>query len=99
MYTGEVRKAIAVLDRARGIAESPSFSDIDRAQVLYHHGCCRMKQNSFATAQALYTQALELVERTPVPADRLRSQLLEWRSRCYRQARDFQAATEEDRKR
>jgi tetratricopeptide (TPR) repeat protein len=43
----------------------------------------------------LYTQALELVERSPVPADRLRSHILEWRSRCYRQARDYQAAKED----
>jgi tetratricopeptide (TPR) repeat protein len=95
MYLGEVRKAIAVLDSAREIAEKPSFTDVDRAQVLYHLGCCRIKLNSFATAQALYTQALELVERSPVPADRLRSHILEWRSRCYRQARDYQAAKED----
>jgi tetratricopeptide (TPR) repeat protein len=95
MYLGEVRKAIAVLDGAREIAERPSFTDIDRAQVLYHLGCCRIKLNSFATAMGLYTQALELVERSPVPADRLRSHILEWRSRCYRQARDYQAAKED----
>ena len=63
--------------------------------MLYHLGCCRIKLNSFATALALYTQALELVERSPVPADRLRSHILEWRSRCYRQARDYQAAKED----
>ena len=95
MYLGEVRKAIGVLDRARGVAEAPSFSDVDRAQVLYHLGCCRVKLNSFSTAMALYTQALELVERSPVPADRLRSHIYEWRSRCYRQARDYQAAKED----
>jgi len=95
MYLGEVRKANGVLDRARAIAEAPSFSDVDRAQVLYHLGCCRVKLNSFSTAMALYTQALELVERSPVPADRLRSHIYEWRSRCYRQARDYQAAKED----
>ena len=36
MYLGEVRKAIEVLDRGRGIAEEPTFSDVDRAEVLYH---------------------------------------------------------------
>jgi tetratricopeptide (TPR) repeat protein len=95
MYLGEVRKAIDVLDRAREIAEGQSFSDVDRANVLYHLGCCRVKLNSFATAMGLYTQALELVERSPVPPDRLRSHILEWRSRCYRQARDYQAAKED----
>ena len=63
--------------------------------MLYYLGCCRIKLNSFATALALYSQALELVERSPVPDDRLRSHILEWRSRCYRQARDYQAAKED----
>lgn len=95
MYLGEVRKAIQLLERARSIAEAPSFTDVDRAEVVYQLGCCRYKLNSIATAAALYSQALELVERSGLPADRLRSHVYEWRSRCYRRQRDWEAARED----
>src|SRR5262245_459807 len=35
MYMGEVRKAIEALDRGRGLSEAPTFSDVDRAEVLF----------------------------------------------------------------
>ena len=95
MYLGEIRKALEILDRARELAEEPKFTDVDRAQVLYHLACCRFKLNSISTALALYTQALELVERSPLPADRLRSHIYEWRSRCYQRQRDWAAAQED----
>jgi tetratricopeptide (TPR) repeat protein len=95
MYLGEVRKAIEILNRARGLAEEPTFTDVDRAQVLYHLACCRFKLNSISTALALYSQALELADRSPLPADRLRSHICEWRSRCYQRQRDWQAAQED----
>jgi tetratricopeptide (TPR) repeat protein len=95
MYLGEIRKAVGVLDRARELAEEPMLTDVDRAQVLYHLACCRFRLNSISTALALYTQALELVERSPLPADRLRSHIYEWRSRCYQRQRDWAAAQED----
>jgi tetratricopeptide (TPR) repeat protein len=95
MYLGEVRKAIELLDRARRIAEAPSFTDVDRGEILYRLACCRYKLNSISTAIALYSQALELVERSGLPADRLRSHVYEWRSRCYRRQRDWEAARED----
>ena len=95
MYLGEVRKAIELLDRARRIAEAPSFTDVDRGEILYRLACCRYKLNSISTAITLYSQALELVERSGLPADRLRSHVYEWRSRCYRRQRDWEAARED----
>ena len=95
MYLGETRKAIELLDGARRIAETPSFTDVDRGEVLYQLACCRYKLNSISTAVALYSQALELVERSGLPADRLRSHIYEWRSRCYRRQRDWEAARED----
>ncbi|HEU4450565.1 MAG TPA: transcriptional regulator [Gaiellaceae bacterium] len=95
MYLGEVRKSIEELDRARTIAEAPSFTDIHRADVLYRLACCRYKLSSVSTAVALYSQALELVERSGLPADRLRSHIHGWRSRCYRRQRDWEAARED----
>jgi tetratricopeptide (TPR) repeat protein len=95
MYQGEVRKALDVLDRARGLAESPGFTDVERAEVLYRLGCCRYKLNSISTAVALYSEALELATRSELPSDRLRSHIYEWRSRCYRRQRDWEAARED----
>jgi tetratricopeptide (TPR) repeat protein len=95
IYLGETRKAIELLDRARGIVEAPAFTDVDRAEVLFHLATCRYKLNSISTAVALYTQALELVERSALPADRLRSNIHSWRARCYRRQRDWQAAKED----
>jgi tetratricopeptide (TPR) repeat protein len=95
LYLGEVRRAIEDLDRGRAISEAPSFSDVDRAEVLFRLGTCRYKLNSITTALALYTQALELVERSGLPADRLRSHIHSWRSRCYRRQRDWEGARED----
>src|SRR3712207_2408273 len=95
MYTGQVRKSLTLIDRARVLAESPSFSDVERAEVLYRLGCCRVKLSSISTAVTLYTQALELAERSGLPCDRLRAHILEWRSRCYQRQRDWEAARED----
>jgi len=95
MYLGDIRKAIELLERARGIVEAPSFTDLDRGEVLYRLACCRYKLSSISTAVALFSQALELVERSGLPADRLRSHIYGWRSRCYRRQRDWEAARED----
>jgi tetratricopeptide (TPR) repeat protein len=95
MYTGEVRQAISLLERAREIVEGPEFSDVERADVLYRLGCCRYKLSSIATAVALLSEAYDLATRSGLPADRLRAHVLEWRSRCYQRQRDFEAARED----
>jgi tetratricopeptide (TPR) repeat protein len=95
MYLGSLREALGLLDDARSLAESPAFSDADRAEVLYRLGCCRLKLNSVSTAVALLTEAYELATRSGLPTDRLRAQILEWRSRCYQRQRDFEAARED----
>jgi tetratricopeptide (TPR) repeat protein len=95
MYLGEVRDAISLLDRARGISEGPEFTDLERADVLFRLGCCRYKLSSISTAVSLYSEALDLAARSGLPADRLRSHIYGWRSRCYRRQRDWEAARED----
>jgi tetratricopeptide (TPR) repeat protein len=95
MYLGEVRQAIALLERGRILAEGPSFTDVDRADVLYRLGCCRFKLSSVSTAIALFTQALELADRSELPCDRLRAHILEWRARSFQRHRDWEAARED----
>jgi tetratricopeptide (TPR) repeat protein len=95
MYLGEVREALELVEEAREIVATPRFGDVDRAEVLYRLGCCRYKLSSVSTALALYTEALKLADDSGLPCDRLRAHVLEWRSRCYRRQRDYEAARED----
>jgi tetratricopeptide (TPR) repeat protein len=95
MRAGEVREAIALLERARGLSEGSSFSDIERADILFRLGVARFKLNSIQTAISLFDEALKLAERSEIPSDAVRSNILAWRSRCYRRRRDLEAARED----
>jgi tetratricopeptide (TPR) repeat protein len=92
---GEVRDAIELLVRARRLVEAQGFSDVDRADILFRLGVCRYKLSSIATAVALFDEALQLAERSGLPCDLLRSEILNWRSRCRRRQRDYEAARED----
>ena len=93
--SGDVRGALDLLARARALVEGPGFSDLDRADVLFRLGVCRYKLQSISTAVALLSEALTLSERSELPSDHLRSEILGWRSRCYRRQRDLEAARED----
>jgi tetratricopeptide (TPR) repeat protein len=95
MYLGEVRDSIRLLERARQLAEDAAFTDVDRADVLFRLGACRYNLSSIATSVSLLSQALKLADESEMPCDRLRSLILEWRSRCYQRQRDFEAARED----
>jgi tetratricopeptide (TPR) repeat protein len=95
MRAGEVREAIALLERARALSEGTSFSDVERADVLFRLGVARYKLNSIQTSIALFDEALKVAERSEIPSDQLRSNILAWRSRCYRRRRDLEAARED----
>ena len=69
-------------------------SDVERADILFRLGVCRYKLSSIATAAGLLDEALLLAERSGHPCDRLRAEILLWRSRCYRHQRDYLAARE-----
>ncbi len=93
--SGDVRSALELLLTARGIAEGPTFSDVDRADVVFRIGICRYTLSSIATAVSLFDEALTLAERSGLPCDLLRADILQWRSRCRRRQRDFEAARED----
>jgi tetratricopeptide (TPR) repeat protein len=92
---GEVRDALVLLERARELAEGAEFSDVDRAEVLLRMGICRYKLSSIGTSVALLDEALALAERSGLPCDLLRADILGWRSRCHRRQRDYVAAHED----
>lgn len=93
--SGAAREAVDVLQAARVLSESPEFSDVDRADVLFRLGCSRYRISSIPTAVALFDEALELAERTGLPCDLLRARILAWRSRCRRRQADYEAARED----
>ena len=95
MERGEVKPALALLERCRTINDGPGFSDVDRAQVLFRMAVCRYHLSSIASAVALFSEALKLAEGSGLPCDLLRSEILGWRSRCYRRQRDLEAARED----
>jgi tetratricopeptide (TPR) repeat protein len=95
MQSGQVREAVAELVSARALSEGPDFSDLDRADVLFRLGVCRYKLSSVATAVSHFNESLALAERSGLPCDLLRSNILGWRSRCYRRQRDLEAARED----
>ena len=92
MSLGELDDAVALLVRARALAEQPDFDDVDRAGVLFRLGCCRLNLSEVANATSLLTLALELCERSGRRCDALRARILDWRSRCYVRRRDWPAA-------
>ncbi len=95
MREGEVREALEQLGRARELTEREAFSDIERADVLFLLGVARYKLSSVQTAIGLFDEALKIAEQSELPSDLLRSNVLAWRSRCYRRRRDLEAARED----
>jgi tetratricopeptide (TPR) repeat protein/DNA-binding XRE family transcriptional regulator len=93
--SGDVQSGLALLAESRALVEGESFSDVDRAEVLYRLGVCRYKLSSIATAVALFDESLALADRSGLPCDELRLNVFAWRSRCYRRQRDYEAAKED----
>jgi tetratricopeptide (TPR) repeat protein len=92
---GDVKHGLALLAESRVLVESETFTDVDRADVLYRLGVCRYKLSSIATAVALFDEALALAERSGLPCDELKLNVFAWRSRCYRRQRDYEASRED----
>jgi tetratricopeptide (TPR) repeat protein len=92
---GRTRAAFEIMSEARTISEGSGFSDVERAEVLYLVGVCRHQLNSNQSAIGLFNEALALAERSGMPSDKLRSNILSWRSRCWQRQRDFEAARED----
>jgi tetratricopeptide (TPR) repeat protein len=93
--TGDVEGAHALLDRAQALVAPPNGSDVDRAEVIFRLAVCLYSRSEIPEAIQRFTEALSLVERASTASDALRSDILSWRSRCYRRQRDWVAAWED----
>jgi tetratricopeptide (TPR) repeat protein len=89
---GRLEEALKLLEPASDLVEGDSFTDVDRANVLFHIGQARYRLSSIPTATAIFTEALELMRHADAIDDRLRCRILRWRSRCYRRQSDWEAA-------
>jgi tetratricopeptide (TPR) repeat protein len=92
---GELDTAMELLEEAAALAVTAGFTDIDRAEVVFQVGVVRYSQSSIPGAIVLFDEALILAEGSEHSADRLRSDIFHWRSRCYRRSRDWVAAHED----
>ena len=95
MRIGDHRGALVLLNEARAISEAEAFSDVERADVLLRLGGCRVQLNSIQTALGLLNEAMGLAERSGLPCDALKANILSWRARCWLIQRDYQAAKED----
>jgi len=95
MRIGAHRSALELFNEAREICEAGSFSDVERAEVLFWLGSCRYQLSSVQTALALLNEALALADRSGLPCDALKADILSWRSRCWQRQRDFVAARDD----
>ncbi len=50
---GQIEQALTLLEAARDLVDVDSFTDVDRANVLFHIGQCRYRLSSIPTATAL----------------------------------------------
>ena len=92
---GDLAVAMSLLEQAAAIAVSPGFGEIDRAEVVFQVGVVRYHEAKIPEAVVLLDEALLLAESSEAPSDRLRSDILHWRSRCHRRNRDWVAAQED----
>ena len=88
-------RAMSLLEEAAALAVTAGFTDVDRAEVVFQVGVVRYSQSSIGEAIVLFDEALMLAEGADRSADRLRSDIFHWRSRCHRRNRDWVAAQED----
>jgi transcriptional regulator with XRE-family HTH domain len=93
--TGELEPAMTLLEEAAAVAVSPGLTDFDRAAVVFQVGVVRYSESKIADAIVLFGEALKLAGLDGAAADRLRSDIFHWRSRCHRRNRDWVAAEED----
>jgi tetratricopeptide (TPR) repeat protein len=92
---GRVPEAGEVLVDVRPPAEGPEGSPEERAEIAYLTAVCCTMLSQIPAAQVEFAKALRLLDEAEEPNDRLRLDIHQWRSRCYRRQRDWEAARED----
>ncbi len=92
---GKVTEAAELLGEARITAEGGPDTTDEQAEIAYLTGVCCYTLSTMTAAHVEFARALSLLDGTDEPNDRLRSDVFQWRSRCYRRQRDWEAARED----
>src|SRR6478672_10974993 len=66
-----------------------------QVRALAGSGLAKMRTGEHRAALALFNEALGLAERSGLPCDALKANILSWRSRCWQRQRDFEAARDD----
>ena len=92
---GRVPEAAEVLAEGRAEAEGAAATSEERAEIAYLTAICCYTLSQISAAQLEFARALRLLDETGEPNNRLRLDIHQWRSRCYRRQRDWEAARED----
>ena len=92
---GRIGEAADLLGDARAVADGPTGTIEEQAEIAYLTAVCCYSLSEIATAQAEFGRALQLLDEADEPDDRLRLDIHQWRARCSRRQRDFDAAGED----
>jgi len=92
---GRITEAAEALVEERREAEGARGSLDERAEIAYLTAVCCYSLSEIPAAHAEFAKALDLLDASPEPNDRLRLDIHQWRSRCYRRQRDWEAARED----
>lgn len=92
---GRIGETADLLGEARAVAGGPSGSLGEQSEVAYLTAVCCYSLSEISTAVAEFGRALALLDEAGESDDRLRLDIHQWRSRCYRRLRDFEAARED----
>ena len=84
-----------VTDAAEVLSEAPAETTDEQAEIAYLTAICCYTISEISAAQVEFARALELLDSSEEPNDRLRLDIHQWRSRCYRRQRDWEAARED----
>jgi tetratricopeptide (TPR) repeat protein len=84
-----------VTEAAEVLADAPAETAGERAEVAYLTAICCYTISEIGAAQVEFAKALEILDSSVEPDDRLRLDIHQWRSRCYRRQRDWEAARED----
>ena len=92
---GRVPEAAEALVEAQQATEGPDGAPAERAEIAYLTAVCLTTLSQIPAAHDEFAKALRLLDEAEEPDDRLRLDIHQWRSRCYRRQRDWEAARED----
>jgi tetratricopeptide (TPR) repeat protein len=92
---GRVTEAAEVLGEAARRTGTGDEAIDERAELAYLTAVCCYSISEIPAAQVEFARALRLLDEAGEPNDTLRLDIHQWRSRCYRRQRDWEAARED----